>query len=79
MWVASRSDLLTAVVLTLLQSCGQFSELSNRHAPTIHDALHTFELLGMPLGEFVGYTQQIQASGAPVSYTHLTLPTIYSV
>jgi len=64
MWVASRSDLLTAVVLTLLQSCGQFSELSNRHAPTIHDALHTFELLGMPLGEFVGYTQQIQASGA---------------
>ncbi|KAL4402686.1 transcription factor TFIID complex protein [Malassezia pachydermatis] len=53
-------ELVDTFMETLLQSCAQFSELANRHDPTLHDVLHTFELLGVNLAELAEFSQQTQ-------------------
>ena len=39
----------------------------------------TFGILKRPSKDMKGFVKEVQATIDPVSYTHLTLPTIYSV
>ena len=43
------------------------------------DAGHAPEAVHIPMSDLPGQIQELPLGDGPVSYTHLTLPTIYSV
>lgn len=46
--------------MTLLHSCTQYSSLSNRNQPTVHDMIDTFEGLGLSLTELGAFSETVR-------------------
>ena len=63
---------------TLLMSCGESTHPEERWELALQRSLWQISILDEANGELIGFVRAT-SDLAPVSYTHLTLPTIYSV